>query len=120
MIRQLASFLLVSAVALVALSPASAQPAKGKDKDKERDPEGYPRFFKKPETVDEFWKALTFEIDVGRYDLAARQLHGLLDKKPTDDELVALQERVGTIPIQRLRNIRRWSEDDKENKQALK
>jgi hypothetical protein len=120
MTRQLAHFLLATAVALVALCPAPAQPAKGKDKDKERDPEDYRRFFKKPETVDEFWKGLTFEIDVGRYDLAAKHLHGLLDKKPTDDELVALQEKVGTIPILRLRNIRQWSANAQDNKQALK
>ena len=39
----------------------------------------YREFFKKPETVREFWDAMQFEIEVGRYDLAARHLHGLLD-----------------------------------------
>jgi CheY-like chemotaxis protein len=118
MTRQFARCLLAVAVALVALCPASGQPARAKDKDS--DPEDYRRFFKTPETTEEFWKALSFEIEVGRYDLAAKHLRGLLAKVPSDDDLVALSEKYGTIAFLKLRNIRRWSSNAKDNAQALK
>ena len=104
---------LCGAILFVMLSAALAQ-------EKDRDPEDYRRFFKKPETVMEFWTALQFELDVGQTELAARHLRGLLFRKPTDAELLAIIDKDSTIAILKLRNIRTWSRDKKEQAQALK
>jgi CheY-like chemotaxis protein len=68
----------------------------------------YRQFFKKPQTPLEFWKAMQFELEVGRPDLAATLLHGLLESKPGDDAWVALVDREGMAAMLRLRNIRPW------------
>jgi CheY-like chemotaxis protein len=86
------------------LPPAHGQAAKDKDSIEE-----YRRLFKAPTNVPEFWNAMRFEIDVGRYDLAAAHLRGLLALKPTDQQLVDLAEKEGITPILALRNIRNWS-----------
>ena len=53
----------------------------------------------------EYWNALQFEIDVGKYDLAAVHLRNLLNFKPTDADLVKLADEVGVAAFLRLRNI---------------
>jgi hypothetical protein len=63
---------------------------------------------------------LQFELDVGRYDLAAKHLHGLLNKKPTEADLLSIIDKDGLVPILRLRNIRTWSPVKKEQDQAKK
>jgi CheY-like chemotaxis protein len=68
----------------------------------------YRQFFKKPQTALEFWKALQFELEVGRPDLAAALLHGLVASKPPDEALVELADREGMAAILRLRNVRQW------------
>jgi CheY-like chemotaxis protein len=68
----------------------------------------YRQFFKKPQTVAEFWKALQFELEVGRADLAAALLHGLMLSKPSEDALVELADREGMAAILRLRNLKPW------------
>jgi hypothetical protein len=78
----------------------------------------YRRFFKRPTTTDEYWHAIQFEIDVGKYDLAAVHLHNLLSYKPSDADLVKLADEAGMAAFLRLRNIRKWSEDPKVNKEA--
>jgi CheY-like chemotaxis protein len=80
----------------------------------------YRRFFKEPQTVQEFWDAMQFEIEVGRYDLAAKHLQGLLEKQPpaTAKELVELERKVGSIAILRLRLIPQWFDDAKANQEA--
>jgi len=82
------------------------------------DEEDYRRFFKKPTTTDEYWNALQFEIDVGKYDLAAVHLRNLLNYKPSDTDLVKLADEVGVAAFLRLRNIPKWSDDPKVNKEA--
>ena len=50
----------------------------------DRDEDDYRQFFKKPTNTAEFWKALQFEIDVGKYDLAAVHLRNLIaSSRPT-------------------------------------
>jgi hypothetical protein len=130
MIRKLLHGALAAVLLLALASFATAQRGKGKGKDKDKpapaegekakDPEDYRRFFRKPETVLEFWNALQFEIDVGKYDLAARHLRGLMDKKPTADELFEIQEKDGITPVLKLRTIRKWSSDKKVNDQATR
>src|SRR5689334_16805164 len=80
----------------------------------------YRKLFKKPETVLDHWVGLKFELDVGRPDLAAAYLRGLVLKKPADKDLLDLVDRDGLTAIQRLRNVRQWSKVKEENEQALK
>jgi CheY-like chemotaxis protein len=73
----------------------------------------YRQYFKKPVTTTDFWKALQFELDVGRYDLAARHLHGLVTLPPVENELLAIQEKEGMSAFLKLRNID-WSDPKKD------
>jgi CheY-like chemotaxis protein len=68
----------------------------------------YRQFFKKPQTVPEYWKAMQFELEVGRPDLAASMLHALLLSKPSDEALVELADREGMAAILRLQSFRPW------------
>jgi hypothetical protein len=106
-------------VALLAALLSRAPAQEGKDapaKDKQppaKEPEApagdeYRQFFKKPQTAMEFWKAIQFELEVGRPDLAASALHGLLESKPPDEALAALVDREGMAALLRLRNIK-WA-----------
>ncbi|HZY84385.1 MAG TPA: hypothetical protein VFE78_06115, partial [Gemmataceae bacterium] len=119
---------LVLGLAFAAVTAAPAQNDKGPPQ-KQAPPanngpprfdEDYRQFFKKPQTVPEFWSALEFEIDVGRFDLAAGHLHALLAKKPGDQELIDLHDKYGMATFLRLRNIRNWSEVPAANAQAKK
>jgi hypothetical protein len=94
--------------------PAPARPEPGGNE------EDYRRFFKKPTNATEYWNALQFEIDVGKFDLAAAHLRGLLAYKPSDEELVKLADQVGVAAFLRLRNIQKWSDDPKVNQEAVK
>lgn len=85
----------------------------------DRDGEDYRQFFKKPTNTAEFWKAMQFEIDVGKYELAANHLRGLINYKPSDADLVKLVDDVGVAAFLRLRNIPKWSDDAKTNKAAV-
>jgi len=91
----------------------SPLPVKGSDE------EDYRRLFKRPTNTAEYWNALQFEIEVGKYDLAAVHLRNLLRYKPSDTDLVKLADEVGMAAFLRLRNIRKWSDDAKTNKEAL-
>src|SRR5437868_1194331 len=109
---------------LLAQAPAQPpeQPPPAPEPKKEppprRDPEDYPYYFGKPETVEEFWSALKFEIEVGQYDLASRFLQGLLDLKPSKDALLELEEKQGMSALLRLRTIPQWSKDSTQDKKA--
>lgn len=81
-------------------------------------PEDYRQYFKKPETAADFWRALQFEIEVGKYELAARHLRGLIELKPDDASLLAIQDREGVAGFLRLRNVVRWSNDKAAEQQA--
>jgi CheY-like chemotaxis protein len=116
---------------LALLAPAPAQDEeKPKDeagkkkavpkKTPEESAEDYRNLFKKPETTVDYWKGMQFEIEVGRFDLAARHLRGLLEKKPDEKDLLEIVDREGLAVFLRLRNIRTWSSDPKENEQARK
>lgn len=96
-------------VASASLTPAQPPPAPPSTSDWSKD---YRQFFKKPETVKEFWDALQFEIEVGRFDLAAGHLKGLLKKSEQDPAgLAKLEENVGVAAFLRLEQIRKWSDD---------
>jgi hypothetical protein len=96
-----------------ALSVAAAQ-------DKDSDTLDEFRRLRRLDSPLDFWNAVQFEVDLGKTDIAARFLRGLLDKKPTDKDLHAILDKDGITAIMRLRGIRVWSADKKENDQALK
>jgi CheY-like chemotaxis protein len=104
--------------------PKEDVPKKEKAKKGARKEEGpkkddnYRQFFRQPESIDDFWRALSFEIEVGRPDLAAQHLQGLVNKKPTEAELLELEEEHGMTSILRLRGVRKWDDDPKVDKQA--
>lgn len=62
-------------------------------------------FFKPPETTAEYWRAVNFEVNVGRYDLAAEYLKALLSRNPTDEDLLKIEERDGLTGFLRLATI---------------
>jgi CheY-like chemotaxis protein len=113
MLRTLLRAGLCGAILLVGLSAALAQ-------EKDKDGEDYRRFFRKPETALEYWNALRFELDVGRPDLAAKHLRGLINRKPTEKEALSIIDKDGLTAILQLRNVLTWSSDKKEQAQALK
>jgi hypothetical protein len=110
MTRILARLALSATLGLSLLAPAAAQ--------RDKDADTYRKLFKKPETVPEFWTALRFEIDIGKYELAAAYLHQLLLRKPGDEDLVRLQETEGLTPLLNLRKVRVWSRNPKIDEQA--
>src|SRR2546422_272363 len=100
------------AFAVLAALLALRAPIHGQDKDKvdkevlnkkkteellDKAKEEYRVFFKKPETTFEFWSAIKFEMDLGKFDLAALHLKLLLEKdaKQVDADLVKLEEAEG-------------------------
>ncbi len=117
-------FPLGAVLVLTAVTVTVAQDAdKDKDKDKAKPApevqapaiddatipgEEYRMFFKKPKTVPEFWKALQFEIDIGKYDLAAGLLRGMMALKPSEEELAAIHQKEGMNAFLKLRLIRPW------------
>jgi CheY-like chemotaxis protein len=77
-------------------------------------------FFKKPETVPEFFRAIQYELEVGKYDLAAEFLDGFLAKNPTDEDLIQLEEKYGISAFLRLLAIDKWVDDAKANAEFKK
>jgi CheY-like chemotaxis protein len=94
---------------VLALAPALA-PAQMND--------DYRQFFKPPETAPEFWWALKFEIRQGKFAPAAEYLKGFIEKGPTDQELLDIEEKEGLSSFLRLRVISKWSDDPKITTQA--
>src|SRR5262249_2532486 len=120
----------VAVLLAAALAPAGAQVDKGKkdaDKGKKdkgkgiKDTEDYKRGYKKPVTVGQFWAAIQVEVRAGSYDVAAGHLRELLKKGPSADDLVNdVYERDGLVGVLRLKKVRKWSDDPKEDAQAKK
>ncbi len=99
-------FLIGSVVVLALLAPAF-----GAEEGRE--------FFSKPETPAEYWGRVKFEIEVGKFDFAAKYLKGFIDSlaKLKPDEaakvLVALEEKDGMSAFLRLKQIPELLEDKK-------
>lgn len=101
----------------------------GQDKDKpfvDPDRAGAPikgdlrQFFKKPETALDFWRALRFEIEIGKYDVAAEYLRGFVGKNPTEEELLQIEGKDGIHAVLQLLAIPKWSADAKIDAEAKK
>jgi hypothetical protein len=97
--------------------------------------EEYRVFFKKPETTPEFWAAIKFEIQVGKFDVAALHLDQMLaklsakaaklkeeGKSPEDayGDLVAIEEVEGFSSFLRLKGVRQWTDSPGFQKQTEK
>src|SRR3954469_9287880 len=92
---------------LVAVAPGLAQP--------QDEPFDYRRFLTPPKTTPEFWDAMKFEMEVGRYDLAAQHLHDMLATKPTAGQLPKRHEKEEIATFRRLRIMpRSYADRDKE------
>ncbi|MBX9680024.1 MAG: hypothetical protein K2X38_14780 [Gemmataceae bacterium] len=73
----------------------------------------YRVFFKKPESGVDFWAAIQFEMELGKFDLAALHLKQLLEKEPKepiDADLVKIHENAGMSAFLRLQRVQKWSE----------
>lgn len=66
-----------------------------------------------PKTPAEFWSAVEFELNTGKYDLAAGYLKGFLAAEPTEQDFVALERDKGMSAFLRLRAVTQWSADPK-------
>jgi len=71
----------------------------------------YRIFFKRPENVPQFWAAIKFELDVGKFDLAALHLKEMLalpaDK--ADPDILKILDRESLSTFTRLQTVRLWS-----------
>src|SRR5262245_36359018 len=73
-----------------------------------------------PRTAAEFWRAVTYELNTGKFETAAYYLKGMLAINPQDQDLVELEQKDGLASFLRLRNVRTWSADAKLNDEAKK
>ena len=104
------------------------QPAEDKDKDATRRllakaEDEYRSYFKRPESTFEFWSAVKFELEVGKFDLAALHLKLLLAKQPAADvdvELAKIENVEGMGSFLKLRAVRKWSDYPPFQKEAQK
>jgi CheY-like chemotaxis protein len=129
--RFVAAAAVLAALASAAWAQQDRKPAKAELEYErslaDRAKEEYRSYFKQPETPEEWWAAMRFEIDVGRYGLASVFLKGLLDSTRADDKpLLAIEEREGINAFLELRLIQNWVDNptlpkdvkDKLNRQA--
>jgi CheY-like chemotaxis protein len=72
----------------------------------------YRQFFKKPETAIEFWAAMNFEIEVGKFALAAEDLKGFMAKM-NDEVLLQIEKEQGMSAFLRLLNVPELRKDAK-------
>lgn len=72
-----------------------------------------------PRSPAEYWRAINFEINTGKYDAAAFYLKGFLAASPSDQDFLELEQKDGLASFLRLRNIT-WSSDAKANGEAKK
>jgi hypothetical protein len=71
-----------------------------------------------PKTAAEFWNAVEFELNTGKFDAAAYYLKGLLALDPTEADLVAIERNQGMGSFLRLRSVQQWSSDPKVEAEA--
>lgn len=74
----------------------------------------------KPQTPAEWWRAVNFELNTGKYDSAAFYLKGLLAANPTEQDLLDLEAKHGMAAFLQLRNVATWSADAKLQDEARK
>ena len=104
MIRNLSRVALAVAVAAFAGLAARAQ-----------DPRIEP-----PRTPAEFWNAVEFELDTGKFDVAAQYLKAFLAANPTEQDYLAIEKERGMAAFLRLRTVIQWSADKPTDDEARK
>lgn len=93
--------------------------------------ERYRTFYKPPEKTFEYWVAIQFEMDLGKFELAALHLKRMLGKDETpgvkfdspadlDKALVALEEAEGISAFLRLQRVKLWSDHPPFHQEAVK
>ena len=84
--------------------------------------EEYRIYFKKPEKAIEFWAAIKFEMDLGKFDLAGLHIKVLLEKDPPEDvdkDLVKIEQAEGMSSFLRLKQVRKWYDHPPFQKEAV-
>jgi hypothetical protein len=66
---------------------------------------GQEQYYKKPETVEEYWKYMNHEIELGNFKLAASYLKSFIGLNPSDEDLLKIYDRDGSSAFQRLLTI---------------
>lgn len=94
--------------------------------------EEYRIFFKEPKSVLEYWAAMKFEMQVGKFDVAAYHLDKLLqvkmpeptEKEPNppdpDQELLQIEELEGLNALLNLKGVKQWSKNKELDQEARK
>ena len=77
--------------------------------------EEYRTYFKRPETTIDLWAAIKFEVDIGKFDLAALHLKRLLTNEKVkadqvDEDLFKIESVEGMNSFLRLIRVDRWSD----------
>jgi hypothetical protein len=118
---------LLFAAGIVSALAVFQSPMRGQEKDAEaqakqktrelleKAKEEYRIFFKAPTNAYEFWSAIKFEMDLGKFDLAALHLKLMLEKQPGEDvdkDLIKIEQAEGMSTFLRLRQVRKkdWSD----------
>ena len=74
----------------------------------------YGLYFKEPTKVPEFWSAINFEINTGKFEIAGFFLKKMLELEPidaVDRQLAIIQQTVGNGPFFHLKNVQKWSDN---------
>jgi DNA-binding response OmpR family regulator len=77
--------------------------------------EEYRLFIKRPESIIEYWAALKYEMQLGKFDLAGLHLKLLLDKyekmpEEGNKDLLKIEAAEGLSALLRLRSVKKWSD----------
>jgi DNA-binding response OmpR family regulator len=86
--------------------------------------EEYRLYIKRPQTILEYWAAMKYEMQLGKFDLAALHLKFLLekhDKQPEegDKDLLKIEAAEGLASLLNLRNVKSWSDYPPFQKEAV-
>lgn len=71
-----------------------------------------------PANPKEVYQQFRGHIAEGKYDIAALFLQSFVDSKPTDADLLDIENRYGSTVFSQLRTIRKWSDDPKMDAKA--
>ena len=73
-----------------------------------------------PRTPAEFWNAVEFELNTGKFDVAAQYLKAFLAANPTDQDYLVIEKERGMAAFLRLRTVIQWSADKPTDDEARK
>lgn len=82
--------------------------------------EDYKQYFKPPDTVQEYWTAIKFEMELGALKAASEYLKGFMEKPPTEKDLLEIEAKEGMSTFLQLRTVAKWSDDPKVDAETKK